>query len=116
MNLLSDNVCYGSVFILDEFIILDSIPINTNTSTFVIGRSSNGSLVHDVKWHARLGHIGQDRLERLVKVGLFGSIEKIYLPICEHCLVGKSTRLPFGKVKRATLLLYNLFILTYMAQ
>ena len=34
---------------LDGFIVLDTIPINTNTSTFVIGSSSNDSLVHDGK-------------------------------------------------------------------
>ena len=39
---------------LDGFIVLDTISINTNTSTFVIGNFSNDSLVHDVKWHARL--------------------------------------------------------------
>ena len=49
MNVLLDNVCYGSGFMLDGFIVLDSIPINTNASTFVIGSSSNDSLVHDVK-------------------------------------------------------------------
>ena len=49
MNVLLDNVSYGSSFMLDGFIILDYIPINTNTSTFVIGSSNNDSLVHDVK-------------------------------------------------------------------
>ena len=81
MNVLLDNVCYESIFILDEFIVLDFIPINTNTSTFVIGSSSNDSLVHDVKWHAKLGHIGQDLLKILAKAGLLRSIEKIDLPI-----------------------------------
>ena len=31
-----------------------------------------------------------------------GSHAKVKLPICEHCLIGKATRLPFGKAKRAT--------------
>ena len=31
-----------------------------------------------------------------------GSLAKVKLPICEYCLVGKATRLPFGKTKRAT--------------
>ena len=57
--------------------------------------------MNDVKWHARLGHIGQDRLKRLAKSGLLGSIDKIDLPVYEQCLVGKATRLSFGKVKRA---------------
>ena len=103
VNVLLDNVCYGSGFMLDGFIVLDFIQINTNTSTFFIGSSSNDSLFHDVKWHARLGHIGQGRLKRLAKADLLGSIEKIDLPICENYLVGKATRLPFGKAKRATL-------------
>ena len=34
---------------MDGFIVLDTIPVNTNTSTFVIGSSSNDSLVHDGK-------------------------------------------------------------------
>ena len=77
---------------VDGFIVLDSIPIDRNTSTFVTSSSNNDSLVHDVKWHARVGHIGQDWLKRLAKARLLGSIEKIDLPICEHCLVGKASR------------------------
>ena len=57
--------------------------------------------MNDVKCHARLGHIGQDRLKRSAKVGLLGSIDKIDFPVYEQCLVGKATRLPFGKVKIA---------------
>ena len=84
MNILFYNVCYGSGFMLDGFIVLDS-------------------LVHHVKWQAILGHIGQDRLKKLTKASLLRYIEKIDLPICEHYLVGTTTRLPFGKAKRATL-------------
>ena len=76
-----DNICYESDFTLDGFIVLDSIPINTNTSTLVIGSSNNDLLVHDVKWHARLGYIRQDRLKRFAKAGLLGSIKKIDFPI-----------------------------------
>ena len=47
------------------------------------------------------GHIGQDRLKRLAKSILLGSIDKIDLSICEQCLEGKAMRLPFGKAKRA---------------
>ena len=39
--------------------------------------------MNDVKWHARLGHIGQDRLKRLAKGGLLGSIDKIDLLVCK---------------------------------
>ena len=57
--------------------------------------------MNDVKWHAKLGHIGQNRLKRLAKAGLLGSINKINLPVCEQCLTRKATRLLFGKAKRA---------------
>ena len=49
-----------------------------------------------------LGHIGQDDLKRLAKVGLLGSIDKIDLSVCEQYLAGKAMRLPFGKAKRAS--------------
>ena len=49
VNVLLDNVCYGSGFMLNGFIVLCTIPINTNTSTFVICNPSNDSLVHNVK-------------------------------------------------------------------
>ena len=85
----------------DGFIVLDTIPINKTTYVFVIGNSSSSSSVNDVKWHARLGHIGQDYLKRLAKAGLLGSIDKIDLSVYEQCLAGKATRLPFGIAKRA---------------
>ena len=49
MKVLLDNIFYGPGFMLDEFIVLDTISVNTNTSTFVIGSSSNDSLVRYVK-------------------------------------------------------------------
>jgi hypothetical protein len=49
-----------------------------------------------------LGHIGQDRITRLAREGLLGPLTKVNLPICEHCLAGKSTRKLFGKGIRAT--------------
>uniref|UniRef100_A0A2N9G9I0 Integrase catalytic domain-containing protein n=1 Tax=Fagus sylvatica TaxID=28930 RepID=A0A2N9G9I0_FAGSY len=53
-------------------------------------------------WHARLGHIGKDRMTRLAREGLLGSLAKVDLPICEPCLAGKACRKPFGKAVRAT--------------
>ena len=67
---------------LDEFIVLDTILIYKTTYVFVTGNSSSSSSVNDVKWHARLGHIEQDRLKRLAKARLLGSIDKIDLPVC----------------------------------
>ena len=38
----------------------------------------------------------------MARAGILKSLAKVKLPIYEHCLVGKATRLPFGKAKRAT--------------
>ena len=59
--------------------------------------------MNEIKWHAKLGHIGQNHLKRLAKAGLLGPIEKIDFPISEQCLAGKEKRLPFGKAKIVTL-------------
>lgn len=58
-------------------------------------------IFYSIKWNARLGYIGQDRMAKLARVGLMGSLAKAHLPICEPCLAGKATRRPFGIAKRA---------------
>ena len=40
-------------------------------------------------------------MNRLAKEGLLGNLKKVKLSICEHCLVGKTARKPFGKGTRA---------------
>src|SRR4051812_66309 len=55
-----------------------------------------------MKWHNMLGHIGHDRLLRLVRSELTGSLTKVTLPTCEPCLAGKVTRKSFSKAKRAS--------------
>ena len=52
-------------------------------------------------WHARLGHIGQQRMNRLAKEGLLANIDNVILSTCEFCLAGKTVRKPFGKGTRA---------------
>ena len=49
-------------------------------------------------WHARLGHIGQNRMNQLAKEGSLRSLDKVELSTCDHCLVEKIARKPFGKV------------------
>ena len=34
-----------------------------------------------IRWHIRLGYIGQDRLARLARDGLLGSLTKISMPM-----------------------------------
>ena len=53
-------------------------------------------------WHCRLGHINQNRMNKLVKEGLLDLSDCESLPTCESCLLGKMTKLPFtGKGERA---------------
>ena len=43
-------------------------------------------------WHARLWHIGQERINRLVKKNLLGQLTKIDMPTCKYCLVNKKNK------------------------
>ena len=52
--------------------------VSTNDETFL--------------WHLRLGHINQNKIERLVKDGPLNSLEVKPLPTCESCLEGKMTK------------------------
>jgi transposase InsO family protein len=99
-----DNIFYGSGFVLNGFMVLDivNVSIDNDASIYVVQNSSTINDSNIITWHARLGHIGQDRLHRLARAGLLGSLTKEELPICEHCLARKATRLPFGKAKRAS--------------
>ena len=86
------------------WMVLDTVDVflNDDTSIYVVGNSSTSNDNDSVIWHARFGHIGQDQFKRLVWAGLLGSLVKVKLSICEHCLVEKLTRLPFDKAKRTT--------------
>ncbi|KAK4420098.1 Retrovirus-related Pol polyprotein from transposon TNT 1-94 [Sesamum alatum] len=57
-------------------------------------------------WHARLGHISQDRMKRLVDSKNLEVGDLSELPTCESCLRGKMTKKPFvGQSRLATGLL-----------
>lgn len=51
-------------------------------------------------WGTTLGHIGEERMNRLAQEGLLSSLVNMDLPICEICLARKVTRKPFGKATR----------------
>ncbi|MBE2321141.1 GAG-pre-integrase domain-containing protein, partial [Solirubrobacter sp. CPCC 204708] len=53
-------------------------------------------------WHLRLGHISEERINKLGKDGQLGSYALVPLPTCEPCLMGKMTKSPFtGHSERA---------------
>ena len=79
---------YAWSFIVGDLYVLD---FNNSMVGF-----SDLFLVHDtssdsIKWHARLGHIGKDRMIRLAREGLLGSLTQVQLPTCESCVTGKAT-------------------------
>ena len=77
------------------FFILDIVYSINNGN--VISYMITANDVNFVVCHARLGHIRQDKMNRLARDGLLAQIVKISLPTCKHCVEGKSTRKPFGK-------------------
>ncbi|KAH9666498.1 hypothetical protein KPL70_020662 [Citrus sinensis] len=52
-------------------------------------------------WHVRLGHAGEKSLQTLMRHGLLKST-KTKLNFCEHCVVGKKTRVKFGTANHDT--------------
>ena len=88
---------FGHASLLDDFLVLDldeHYYSNKTSSVFVSSVDSNFDFA---VWHARLGHIGQDRMTRLAKEGLLGSLTQVRLPRCESCIASKATKKPFGK-------------------
>ena len=46
-------------------------------------------------WHMRLGHINLNRITRLVKEGILSNLVLQLMEVCESCLEGKMTKMPF---------------------
>ena len=85
---------------MDGFIKLD---LNVSSHSSVNSASSyviSSNNIDFSTWHARLGHIGRDRMTRLAREGLSGSLTKVDLQLCELCLAVKACRKPFGTTKR----------------
>ena len=94
----------GSGFLLDGFMILDvknDVLKGTDKSYCSLMTSSRNIYDETITWHARLGHIGQERMNILAKENLLGQLSKVDMSTCEYCLAGKTTRKPFGKGTRA---------------
>ncbi|KAG8502473.1 hypothetical protein CXB51_000399 [Gossypium anomalum] len=47
-------------------------------------------------WHMRLGRAGEKALQTLAKQGLLKGANSCKLEFCEHCVLGKQTRVKFG--------------------
>ncbi|WVZ02271.1 hypothetical protein V8G54_023077 [Vigna mungo] len=53
-------------------------------------------------WHLRMGHISEKGLEELEKQDLLLGDKLQKLDFCDHCVLGKSHKIPFGKGKHST--------------
>ena len=73
---------------------------NTNDSYYSLMTASRNTCDNVIIWHARLGHIGQERINRLARENLLSQFTKIDMPNCEYCLAGKTIRKPFEKGNR----------------
>ena len=94
---------YATGRLVNDFFVLNlEFDNDIETGVSYIAASSSDMIKDSLNWHARLGHIGQDRMARLAREGLLGSLSRVNLPTCEPCLAGKACRKPFGKAKRAS--------------
>ena len=91
---------FGQATFKGDFIVLDlDDNYNNISSAFVSYFDSNSE---SVKWHTRLGHVGQARINRLAEESLLDRLTRVKLPKCESYLAGKSTMKAFGKAPRAS--------------
>ena len=65
VKILLDKVYYGFGYLLNGFMVLDTVNISMydDTSIYVVGNSNVSNDNDNVIWHTRLGHIGQDCLK-----------------------------------------------------
>ena len=66
---------YGSGFVLNGFMVLDIdnyVLSNTNDSYYFFMTTSRNTCDNVIIWHTRLGHIGQEIMNRLARENLLG--------------------------------------------
>ena len=103
MEIFLNSILIGTGHLVNDFIVLDIILDNSSydNSFFSFVTSSSNNEINDITWHARLDHIGQERMHRLVREDILGALTKVELPICENFLAGKINRKSFNKRIRA---------------
>ena len=100
MKLYLGTTYHGSGFILDGFMILhidNYVLSDTNDSYYSLMTTSRHVCDNVIIWHARLGYIGQGRMNKLARENLLNQFSKIDMLTCEYSLVDKTTRKPFKK-------------------
>ena len=100
MKLYLGTTYHGSGFILDGFMILhidNYVLSETNDSYYLLMTTSRNACDNVIIWHARLGYIGQGRMNKLARENLLNQFSKIDMPNCEYSVVDKTIRKPFRK-------------------
>ncbi|XP_028123468.1 uncharacterized protein LOC114320589 [Camellia sinensis] len=78
----------GNLYFLDGSTITGRVDVSTSSEDDASDTSR--------RWHMRLGHTGEKALQGLVKQGLLKGPKTGKLEFCEHCVLGKQTRIKFG--------------------
>ncbi|KAL3821238.1 hypothetical protein ACJIZ3_007143 [Penstemon smallii] len=69
----------------------------------VIGGAAAVDNVDSTKlWHIRLGHAGEKAMQGLISQGLLKGAKTCKMNFCEHCVLGKQTRVRFGTATHKT--------------
>ncbi|GMP98311.1 hypothetical protein CsSME_00046255 [Camellia sinensis var. sinensis] len=75
----------GNLYFLDSSTVTGRVAVSTSSEDDVSDTSK--------LWHMRLGHVGEKALQGLVKQGLLKGAKIGKLEFCEHCVLGKQTRI-----------------------
>ena len=62
-------------------------------------------------WHMRLGHAGEKSLQTLARQGLLKGVGTCKMEFCEHCIIGKKTKVKFDTATRCTEGILDMFTL-----
>ena len=80
-----------------------NVNVNLNEQIVsVVGQKRPKDNINQYLWHHRLGHVGEDRINRLKKNEIFGSLNPESYPACESCLREKMVKLLFVGHKAKT--------------
>lgn len=75
LDLLHDDNVFGHATLKNDFLVLDLNDCYNNSSSVFV--SYFDSDYDSIRWHARLGHISQDRMNRLAKESMLDRLAKV---------------------------------------
>ena len=91
-KIIYDNKIVGYGYVQNGLYCINEDVSNTNN---VLEINTISDQTSKQLWHLRLGHIAEDRLNKLDKMGILSNLDSASISTCESCLKGKMTRSPF---------------------